>query len=245
MTGTETSQEKKVSRSETGYAKNAAAMASLVSTVKSMAGYDPSVAAIDVAHLEKLNTDVGDAMRTVNDSRAAYHEAVNVRRDRFDTVDDLATRITNAYTLVATERDVADAQGILRKIRGSRKRNAGEVPADPATKAHSTSQRSFDSLQASFEELSALVRKKSDYAPKEKHLSADGIIGYLGELSASNDAVEKTTLTLDKARARRNALFGKNGVGGAVAMVKKYVRSAFGPKSQEYRSVAGIKVTKV
>jgi hypothetical protein len=238
---------KNVSKSETGHAKNAANFSQLINVVEGYGvKYSPTVAELTVAKLKTLRNNIDVALTTVANAETPYRVAVDHRQDSFDGMSKLATRVLNALAVVGTEREIKDAQTLVRKIRGGGKTKPKPKTEDPAkdAKGTSTSQMSYDNRVSNFMTLVALLNGILAYKPNEADLKVASLTSYLNALPGLGEAVGKAAVALAKARASRDGLlYGKGGGAMDVGLkVKKYVKSVFGSTSSEYRRVAKIEL---
>ena len=232
---------KKVSKTESGHAKNIANFGALVNSVESMGkSYNPSVADISLANLKILKTSLDKSLPAVFAAEAPYKIAVNKRQAAFDGMSKLATRVINALAVGGSDREIKDAKGILKKIRGE----SAIKPEDPAqaAKTRSTSQMSYVNRVKNFKELTALLDAIPAYKPNEADLKVTALNAYLDKLPGLGVTVNKTALALTKARTDRDRLLYAKGTGAlAISLkVKKYVKSMFGATTPQSKAISKI-----
>ena len=236
---------KKVSKIESGHAKNAANFGRLINVVEGYgAKYNPTVTELAVAKLKIMRNNIDATLLSVANAEVPYRVTVDKRQEAFDGMSKLATRVANALAVVGSEREIKDAKNLIKKIRGDGK--AKVKPADPAkdAKGNSTSQLSYDNRVANFKALVALLGGIPAYRPNEADLKVIALNAYLDNLPGLGDTVNKAAVGLSKARAERdNLLYAKGS--GAIDMglkAKKYVKSVFGAASPEYKRIAKIEL---
>lgn len=234
---------KKVSKSESGHAKNAANFGLLINTVEGYgAKYNPTVPELAIAKLKTLKGNLVTTIYDVATADSPYKAAVNKRQVAFDGMSKLATRVSNALAVVGSARDCKDAKNLISKIRGSGKVKI-EDPAQ-AAKGKSTSQMSYDNRIANFKALVILLGGIPAYKPNEADLKVAALNTYLDTLPGLGDAVNKAAVALSKARTGRDALLYGKGT-GAVDLglkAKKYVKSVFGATSPEFKRISKIEL---
>jgi hypothetical protein len=120
------------------------------------------------------------------------------------------------------------------------------VPVPPTPEQISVSQQSYDSLLENFNKLILLVASEPTYTPNEVDLQVATLNTLAANLATQNTAVINATTALSNSRiARNHTLYDPNtGLYDIQLEVKKYVKSVFGPTSQEYKQVSKIKFTK-
>ena len=208
------------STSETGHAKNVANFEDLISFCTGYGtAYNPSKAAIQIPSLQALRTTAQNDLANLTTVNSIFINATNARQAAFNPLKPLATRIINALDATeASDRLVADARTINRKIQGSRsgkltKADAGIVDNEPTetTRNISVSQQSYDSLIENFKKLIELVASEPSYAPNEPELQVTTLTAQAADLEAKNTAVIDTTTNLSNARIARNkTLYNKD-----------------------------------
>ncbi|MBI4727015.1 hypothetical protein HY768_07305 [candidate division TA06 bacterium] len=236
----------KVSKTESGHARNSANFGLLITTVEGYGTkYNPTVPELAVAKLKTTRTGIDSSLLAVATADAPYKTTVNKRQEAFDGMSQLATRVSNALAVVASDRENKDAMTLVKKIRGGGKVKI-EDPAQ-AAKGKSTSQMSYDNRVANFKALVALLGGIPTYKPNEADLKVAALNAYLDTLPGLGDAVNKAAVALAKARANRDNLLYAKGT-GAVDLglkAKKYVKSVFGSSSPEFKSISKIELKKV
>ncbi len=85
------------STSETGHAKNAANLQSLIASVIGYgAAYNPSKASLKLPALQVLDTNCNNAVKAVNAAFPAYAQAIADRETAFVPLSKMTTRVLNA-----------------------------------------------------------------------------------------------------------------------------------------------------
>lgn len=246
---------------ETGHAKNVGNLQEIISFCTSYtADYNPSKNAIKLNALNQLLNDAQTELATVTEKVIAFNTATNIRKAEFETLKKLATRLINALEATdATDKTIADARTINRKIQGTR---AGkkttpkttdtteqEKPKEESTqdnKSISVSQQSCDQLIEHFSKLIALLNTEPSYMPNEKDLQITTLTAKLANMKAANLNVIKTYIEISNARIARNKiLYQKDtGIHDLSQAIKKYIKSTFGATSPQYKQISSIVFTK-
>ena len=183
---------------ETGHAKNVANFHQVISFCAGYGkNYNPSRKELTLTNLQNVYSQAQAVLNDVKNTKAAFDNATNARREAFASLPKFSTQVVNALAVSGVSPlAVNDAKGILRKMKG---RRAGEtkVAAAPATtptkvaedKKISVSQLSYDSLIDHFAKLVATVSQQPAYIPNEKELSTGTLQTKLNDLSTVNSAV--------------------------------------------------------
>ncbi|MBK7635227.1 MAG: hypothetical protein IPJ13_13805 [Saprospiraceae bacterium] len=138
------------STSETGHIKNVSLFEDLITTCQSYGtDYNPSNAMISIAQLQAAYTATQNALNDFKSQKTSFDMAVNQRRNAFDDIKPLSTRIYNALIASgAPKLTIDDAKGINKKMQGTKTPKASNEMTNTensmAPKTISTSQQSDD-----------------------------------------------------------------------------------------------------
>jgi hypothetical protein len=237
------------STSESGHAKNVANLDQLVSFVLGYgAVYNPSKNTIKVAALQTLSTNAKNAISAINTALPAYSNAVSARESAFEPLSKLTTRALNALKATDTTTQVDDsATTLVRKIQGKRataKKTEEEKQAlakeGKEVNEISTSQMSYDNRLDNFDKFIKQLTSVTLYAPNEADIKVAALTALYNDLKAKNAAVIAATTPLSNARIARNDIFYKPSTGlvDIAFDTKVYIKSVFGPTSQQYKQVS-------
>lgn len=238
------------STSETGHAKNVAHFYDLISFATGYgAMYNPSKNSLKVAQLTAKHTQANAALQGVVTQNAAFNAAVNKRMQDFEDLRPLSTRLVNALAATdATKAQIADAKGFNRKMQGQRASKKEQVlnPTEPAPKTISSRQQSYDQMIQHFDGMISVLESESTYAPNEADLKITALKAKLASLKDNNKKVADAYTNVSNARIARNKdLYSEEGgIIDTALEVKKYIKSVYGVKSQEFEQVKGIAFVK-
>lgn len=250
------------STTETGHAKNVANFQNLVNAVTDMgAAYQPTNALIK---LSALSTQLGSckaANSAVKTPLANYNRDVSDRTALFKPLNKLVTRLLAMFRDTDALKQVKDfAKTTADKIRGSNAKAKEETPPPPANedpttphgemaeeRKHSTSQRSFVMMADNFETFIGILSAEPSYKPAEEDLSVATLQAMLSEMQKLNNDTDLAFKALKKVRSERNtALYAsKTGLVDVALAVKNYVLGAFGTSDERYKSIKGLKFTRL
>ena len=237
---------------ETGHAKNVSHFESLISFCKGYGSkYNPSREALKIANLQTQHTNAETSLDDVKEQKKDFDNATNTRKDTFNPLKKLSTRIVNALDATeATAATVDDAKTINRKIQGSRAENKPEPPPLKEGEATSTiedktisvSQQSYDQQIEHFASLIKIVASEPTYKPNEDDLTIVSLNKLLGNMRTTNKAVIDANTDADNSRLNRNKLLyaEPNGLVPIALDVKKYVKSVYSTTSAEYKQVSNL-----
>jgi hypothetical protein len=234
------------STSETGHYVNIANYNQLIVACTSFgAFYNPSNPLLSVASMQLLYTDALNQHNVVTAALQPYTTQVNFRQTRFALLRPLSVRIVNALSVAANvdPKIVEDARSIVSSIRGER---ISKVVPESETKI-SVAQTSYNMLYDHCAKLVALVAAVPTYAPNESDLQVINITAFSTSLLNANNAVIQAASNLRSAKMGRNEILyrTKDGLVDVALAAKVYVGSAFGKISEPYRTIKGIKFTRV
>ncbi|WP_240643109.1 hypothetical protein [Sinomicrobium pectinilyticum] len=134
---------------ETGNAKNVANLGKLIAQIALYDKYNPPVEALTVENLTKLRDEARQSIEEVETRRAENKNAIHRRRDIYQELNPLCTRIVNHLDILGLSSGVTDrARSLNKRIQGvgtSRKVTAGsgEDGLEETVAGISTSRQSF------------------------------------------------------------------------------------------------------
>lgn len=232
---------------ESGDMKLLGNFSKLIQLVSVNADYNPGNTALSVASLNAQKTAASSAISDVGTQQAPFKAAVNDRQSEFEDLRPVVTRTGNMLRASGADQPIQDdVRTLQRKISGSRKspkvKDEPNTPQDQAAASQSASQQGYDNLVGNFENLVALLGTVPSYAPNEADLKIASLQARAASLRARNDAVNSTFAPLSAARGIRDGLLytNENSLVNTALLVKAYVRAAFGPDSQLYKSIKGL-----
>lgn len=232
---------------ETGHVKNVANFQDLIAFCTANPAYNPATPALTLPSLSLMHTAAKAALTNLTTAQTQLNNAINIRLTAFGGLKKLTTRIINALSACgASAETVKDAKTINRKIQGKRAIQKDTPPATnegtppPAGKTISAAQLSHDQLIEHFSRLITLLTATPAYTPNETDISLTGLLAKLNELKAANTAVINAAAACSNSRiARTEQLYHPlTGLVATAGNVKKYIKSAFGAASPQYKQVS-------
>lgn len=237
--------------SETGHSKNVANFKNLVNLVSSYgADYNPARASLKIPNLNTIATNAQTSLTSVSVKNTQYNNAINNRFIAFENLKKLSTRLVNALAVSdAPKQMVDDAKGFNRKLQGQRA-SAIVKPAnenEPAPMTISASQQSYDLQVQHFRNLITVLESEASYNPNENELKIETLTAKQSELLERNNDVSIAHAVIRNARNARNKTLyeDNNGLVDIALEIKKYVKSAYGANSTEFKQVNAIKFRNV
>lgn len=234
--------------SESGDMKLLGNFSQLIELISLDPNYNPANPALPVPALNTRKTAGLAAVGDVGAKEAAFKAVVNDRQDLFEGVPGLMTRSGNMLKASgASKKIIDDAKGVARKVTGQRKtpkvKDDPKTPQNEAAKSHSVSQLSYANIAGNVADYIAIVATVPGYQPNEASLTIAGMNALVADLNAKNAAVNAAFAALSAARGVRDQLLYLNDdcVVNTALLVKAYVRAAFGPASQLFKSIKGLK----
>ncbi len=234
------------SSSETGHTKNVDNFETLITFCTGFGpAYNPSNPTLKIGNLTTFYQESQAAIKLVNTTEKPFSSVEGDRQLIFKPLKPLATKVVGALVASGVPSTViADAETILRKIRGKRADNK-EVPTptgETPKNKHSVSQQSYDMLIDHFDNLIELLANQPNYNPNEDPLKVASLIDYLKKLNIINSKVKEAYTPYSNAMiARDKKLYTpETGLVAISSLVKNYVKSVFGASSPEYKQVKGL-----
>lgn len=236
------------STSETGHIKNVSLFEDLITTCQSFGtDYDPSNAMIGIAQLQAAYTATQTALNDFKSQKTSYDMAVNQRRDAFEDIKPLSTRIYNALIASgAPKLTLADAKGINKKMQGTKTPKASTEMKDTensmAPKSISTSQQSYDRLVDHLVNLIELLQQTPQYNPNENELKVAQLQAKVTNLQSAKTAWIAAFTTYNNAiRMRDEKLYHPDtGIVALALKAKRYVKSLYGAQSTQYKQIGAL-----
>ena len=236
---------------ETGHAKNVANFEAMITAVTAYGTiYNPSMPAIKLAALQAQLSAVKQTVNNVNTALGNHGNAVAIRNLGYEPLRQLSSRIISALKATDAPQQLVDhALSNHRKLTGIRvsaklgqEELAALKTAGKEIKQVSASHQSYDSVLDTFDKQVKLLSSIPQYEPNETDLKVTTLENLFTALESKNIAVWTTKSALDTARIARNKVMYLPET-GAIAIskaVKNYVKSLFGPSSEQYRHLAAL-----
>ena len=237
------------STSETGHIKNLALFEDLIAYCQSYGTeYNPSNPLLTITQLQASYTAALSAMNTFKTQKTSFDTAVNLRRDAFEDIKPLSTRIINALIASgASKLTIDDAKGVNKKLQGSTSKKSGtdmeDTDAANLPKSISSSQQSYDRLKDHFANMIQILLQATQYNPNENDLKVPQLQARLGALEAAKTAWINAHTIYSNAISNRNKLLynPESGLKVIAQKVKTYVKSIYGSQSPQYKQVSSLK----
>ncbi|HTH55183.1 MAG TPA: hypothetical protein VL728_04010 [Cyclobacteriaceae bacterium] len=235
--------------------KTVAAFEELVSRCSGYGGYNPGSPNLQLNVINAIPAQAREALQSVKVAKTDYEKATNDREIAFNAMKRLCPQVVSALKAVrATKQTVADARAMVRSMTGFKAadRKPVETPAsaaliEPAKKGMSGLPKNFEALAEYFAKLVQTVSTVEQYTPNEEYLSLASLQAMLDHLREMNRNVIETKARLGKARGQRNDLFytADGNLCDIARTVKDYVKSVYGPSSDQYKQLVKISFNKI
>jgi hypothetical protein len=233
--------------SESGDMKLLGNFSKLIELISIDPNYNPANAKIKVPALTTQKTTALAAVSGVGTNEAAFKSVTNERQEPYEDLPGLMSRSGNMLKASGASKKIRDdAMTLSRKITGRRKtakaKDDPNTPANEATKSHSASQLSFENIGGNFDDYIAILATEPSYAPNEPELTIAALTTFSNNLKTKNEAVNTAFAATNAGRGLRDQLLylSDDSVVNIALLVKAYVRAAFGPDSQLFKSIKGI-----
>jgi len=213
--------------------------------------YNPGNPNLQAEALSALMNNARQVISEVRTTQIDYDNVTNTREVAFKEIQRLGARIMSALkSSGAGKLTIADAQASQRKLNG--KRTVNELPAQPdqtaPVKPKTRRARGLDypTLAFHFSKLVETVSAEPGYRPNETLLSVAGLTATKESMVRMNEAVNSATAKLNNARKNRNTVLydSLHNLVDTANLVKQYVRSAYGPASEQSKELRRIRFAK-
>lgn len=220
----------------------------LIDEVSADSSYNPGNAKLKKTALETQYTAGEEAAAAVSDARGSHKLAITDRATGFKSLRPLAIRSRNYLKASgATKPVVADAEEFVRKLSGGGKSSKAKAgpnadPANPGGEtatSRSSSQMSYDNQIGHFQGYIDVVKKVPAYKPNEADLKVPALTAFGEDLKSKSDGVSTASAALNQARGQRDRLLylDEDSIVETAQLVKAYVQSALGTKSQLFKKI--------
>ena len=230
------------SSEETGHARNAGNFDIMVTSCTAQGeNYKPSNALILLAAIVALNKSAKDVLELVNTALGAYKKVAGIRVEKFEPLNPLLTRVSNALKSCGTSKtNVNTGLSMIKKIKGIRishkltdeEKQALEAEGKELTQI-SAAQTGYDNKLNNFDGLIKFLETVEEYKPNDAGLSVAELKAYYGELNTANTNAHSAGTALSNARISRDEILYTQDTGlvDVAGTVKEYFISAFGARS--------------
>lgn len=211
--------------------------------------FNPSRDSMTIEALESLLQTAREKTQDVYTSYKSWVLATNDRRDAFEALRNTCTRVINAASVSGMKPSLfEDIRQLNSRIQG----RSSKVPLIPADEGGPPgngkkpkgpiSHLDSASKIKSFSLLIGLLETHEDYAPNESSISIDALKESLEKLKALQSLVYTTFIAYEKAKDDcYTVIHREEGMYGMSRFIKRYMKSAFGPQSVAYHSIAKLK----
>jgi|GEM_PF-2065510 len=247
--------------SESGHARNVANLETLITHCITFGPqYNPTRTAMTIQGMQNILQLAHAEQQKVRTKKSAMDNLIDDRDHDFDLARKIYPRIIRTLEISgASDLTLAQAKAIHRKLTGRRKSeaepaenrepqelsNPGNLPA--TRRRNSVSQLSYDNVLENFASLIQLVTDEPVYATNEPDITVAGLNALLASMRAKHSAAKIGEAEYKEALRTRNQVIYTDGdsVCSLGRNVKKYVQVLYGPRSKEYKPLAGIQFRKV
>ncbi len=243
---------RKVSQSETGHAINVANFEDLESfCIGYGPKYNPSNPAIKLPAIATLKTAAVNILISYDELYPLLIRAVDDREIAFAPLNSIVRRLNNGVASSdVTTQFIKDVRSITRKLLGEKVtkkhptlEDNPNIPESELIKNHSASQLSMDNRVENLFKLIQLLKSEPKYNPNEDDLKVAGLTTLYDAMKATNTAVISANTPVSNLRIERDEILyhPKTGLVNTASKIKKYIKSAFGVSSQQYKQVSKLK----
>jgi hypothetical protein len=245
-----------MSSNQTNINSNVVNLGELIERVTTLGvKYNPVRSEFTIPRLAELKASGETAVARVQTADNIYKNSITARALAFKDADGLVTRAISSFGISgASAQSIRQAESKVRTYRSIR---TSEKPTDDeiaAAKAEGKELRvnvqhnaTFDKKIENFADFIDFLANSPLYKPNETDINVEGLTAKLADLKNKNNLCLKTSAELDAVRLARDMVLFTDVTGLVdVAMgVKKYIKSAFGATSVQYKSVTGIHFRKI
>jgi hypothetical protein len=233
--------------SESGDKKLLGNFRKLIDEVSAESAYNPSNNKLKITALETQFAAADVAANAVAATRAPNKLAITDRETAFKDLRVLVVRSRNFLKASGAAKGIVeDAETYIRKLTGARKtpkaKKNPETPESDGPGTGSASQMSYDNQTGNLQSYIEILKQIPEYNPNEADLKTTALTALVASLTAKSNSVSTTTAGLSQTRGVRDQLLylSDDSIVNIAKLVKNYVLSALGTKSQLYKQIKGL-----
>ncbi len=215
--------------------------------------YDPSESRLSIPNQKQVKSSGDEALWSVTAAESDCDNTTSARTAAFGALDPLVTRVINAVRISdVPEQTIQQVESIVRELRNVRA--SGSTPpvittegtengASPRTNKKRSG--SYNTRIENFRKLIILLTTIAAYKPKENDLTIESLNNMLAALIMVNGAWNMAEAKADAARQQRDIVLytARTGLVAIAMDSKRYVKSAYGARSSQFKSISGITFT--
>ena len=216
--------------------------------------YDPSEERLSIPSQKQVKDSSDEVLLKVRTTESACNNATSARRDAFNTLDPLVTRVINALRISdVSEQTIAQGEAIVRLMHNKRL-SVIDPPVNTVAgtenqvqpKVNKMHSGSFNTRIENFRRLIVLLTTIPAYKPKQSDLTVEALKLKLETLTLANSASQTAEANASAARVQRDIILyaAKTGLVEIAMDSKLFVKSAYGATSPQYKLVSGISFTR-
>lgn len=214
--------------------------------------YNPGHQSLQLKAMRALLQEAQSSLHDVTHKQDAYERKQNERSEAFAGLEVLATRVINIMgASQMSKANMEDARFYHRLLAGVR-----ATPVPPITtqegESETVARRGFSQLSyvakaSNFYKLAQKAQELPGYNTNEPDLMAEALLEKAGTLHRLNKEVHEAKVNLIMSRQQRNQLLyrSKHGIVDNARAAKRYVRAAFGTRSEQANRLKDVSFTKL
>jgi len=217
--------------------------------------YNPVPIAFTIPRLNELKASADSLEALAQTAENIWRNSTTARVLVFNDADGKVTRAFNSFSISgAPKQSIQQATSKVhayRSIRISDKPTADEKAAAKAEgkelKTNVQHNATFDKKVENIGDFIDFLDNSGFYGPNEADISIPGLKALHEEMKNNNKICTQATIERDKARMLRDTVMYSDGTGlvDIAQGVKRYVKSAFGATSVQYKSISSLKFRKI
>lgn len=217
-------------------------------------GYDPAETRLSIPNQRLIKTSGDEALLEVSTAESACDNAISARTAAFESINPLVTRAINALRISdVTEQTIAQGESLVRDFRNQRAaandpaaKTAEVAESGETLKTNKLRSGSFNTRIENFRKFIVFLSAIPAYKPKQYDLTVEALNAKLEALVLVNSAYNAADAKANAARLHRNIVLyaAKTGLVEIAQDSKRFVKSAYGATSPQYKSISGILFTK-
>jgi hypothetical protein len=210
--------------------------------------YNPANEDLTIVNMMARCTQVETLQKNYMEAAVEKKVAINSRQEIYM---ELKSRVRRAFNSLASTKEeesvIMDAKGLMKTITGDNVRRKRDKDGKIVKGTISNSHLGVVEVLGNFNRFISLLGLTTFYAPQEDKLKVVKLRALYYQVDTANNlVVEKSTMAITLMGIRDKGLYAKEtGLVDVSLACKRYVRSLYGARSEEAKTVSGIKLKRL
>jgi hypothetical protein len=209
--------------------------------------YNPGNEDLTIANMTDRWTEVGEMQKSYKNAVVDRKVAINLRQEKMVLLKSMTRRACNSLLTTKEDQNTKeDVKRLMQTITGDNVRRKKDKEGNVEKNTVSNSHLGVDDVLGNFREFIVLLEACTYYNAQESILKVANLKLFYEEIdNARNDVILKAAVASTLMNARDKGLYGRDGLVDVSLACKRYMRSLFGARSVEAKTVSAIKLKRL